>query len=240
MRFPKTVSLLVGPLSLIFAVSCFAAPVNKPAPSKALTPAQAAAEKAALEEQTRLEPKAEPPAQYELQINGKPVSLTLEKEMWVGMKAGPTRVKLVRSPLRQFDKNGVRFQYPVDYTFEADVSNPNVLIWTLSGTNSALMVQQFSKAPANILIDGVTSEAIKLYGRNNVRISSSSMAIGSRQIKGKRLNVTLAKQKLMQEFYAFNNSQNSFVLMIQDSSGKGWQTQEVRRLKNLLYSSLRW
>jgi hypothetical protein len=242
MRFPQTVFVPTLSVALVAAIPCLAAPSKKATPTvKVALPAKPPIKTVPDVAATPVpDVKAEPEAQYELQINNKPVALTLEKEMWVGMKAGPTRVKLVRSPLRLFDKSGVRFQYPVDYTFEADDSDPNVLIWTLSGTNSAIMVQQFGKVTAPTLINAVIGEAIKLYGRGNVKLSPVTFDLGSRKLQGKRLNVTLAKQKLMQEFYSFGTAKNSFIFMIQDSSGKGWQTQEVRHLKNLLYSSLQW
>lgn len=230
MRFHPTVSVLSWPLLLVTTVPSLAAPAKNAVPTVKIVPAA----------QPINDDKAEPEAQYELQINGKPYPFTLEKEMWVGMKPGPTRLKLVRSPLRQFDKRGVSFQYPVDYTFEADDSDPNVLIWTLSGTNTLLMVQQFARIPLPTLTNAVTSEAINLYGHNNVRLSPVTLAAGTRKLQGKRLSVTLAKQKLTQEFYAFSTPKNSFLLVVQDSSGKDWPTDQFRRLKNLLFTSLHW
>lgn len=184
------------------------------------------------------EDATEPPAQYLLQINGKPIPITLDKEISLDRKAGRTRFMISRAAARRFDKSGVKFDYPADYGFEADLSNPKIAIWTLNGRASLLMVQRFPLSGPAFLRDKTTNELVRQYGRQNVKIAPTAIFLSGRQIEGKRLRVSFAKQSLVQEIFAFSNLKYAFVLMIQDAPSGGKESAEARDLKAMLASSL--
>lgn len=183
--------------------------------------------------------KSEPPARYTLKMGDKSLALTLDKEIEVESAAGPTRLKLSRDPLRQFEKSGVTFRYPVEYAFGADSSELFVTIWTMSGVDSIVMLQRFPLVPTETLrqtmITGLTEE----YGRKNVTIAPTSLLAGGRKIAGQQIKVLLVSQPLVQEVFVFSTSKNSFVLVLQDTPNKSGLTAEFKRLKALVASSLR-
>jgi hypothetical protein len=134
----------------------------------------------------------------------------------------------------------VRFQYPTQYSFEADNSDPNVTIWTISGNNSALMLNRFAKVESSTALQAVVAEITAGYGQSNVKTTPTAMTLGMRKVGGQRLNVVLAGQKLVQEVFAFSNSKSTFVLIVQDTpQDNGKQTVETTQLKKLLTTSLR-
>ncbi len=180
---------------------------------------------------------AEPPAQYTLQINGKPTPVTLDKEFSLDGKAGRTRFLLSRAASRRFDKSGVKFDYPADYGFEADLKNPKAAIWTLNGRSSLLMLQRFPLSGPALLREQMARELVKQYGSKNVVVRPASLFLGGREVEGKRLHVSLAKQRLVQEIFAFSNLKYAFVLMVQDAPEAGKESAETRKLKALLSSS---
>ncbi len=179
----------------------------------------------------------EPPAQYELQINGKATPMLLDKEISLDTKAMRSRFLLSRGATRRFEKSGVKFDYPVDYSFEADLSDPKIAIWTLSGNNSLLMLQRFPLSGPALLREGMVRELTAGYGKKNVVVKPATLFFGGRQIEGKRLFVTLAKQRLAQEVFAFSNQKYAFVLMIQDAPQGGKESAETRVLKGILSGS---
>ena len=180
---------------------------------------------------------AEPPAQFTLQINGKVTPVTLDKEFSLDGKPGRVRYLLSRAATRRFDKSGVKFDYPTDYGFEADLKNPRTAIWTLNGRSSLLMLQRFPLSGPALLREQMVKELVKQYGSKNVVVRPASLFLGGREVEGKRLHVSLAKQRLVQEIFAFSNQKYAFVLMIQDAPVGGKESAETRKLKTLLSSS---
>lgn len=179
----------------------------------------------------------EPPAQYVLQINGKPTPIALDKEFSLDSKAGRTRFLLSRGKARRFDKSGVKFDYPSDYGFEADLSDPKVAIWTLSGRSSLLMLQRLPLAGPALLREQMVKELVRQYGSKNVVVRPASLFVGGRDIEGKRLRVSLAKQTLVQEIFAFSNQKYAFVMLLQDAPESGKETAETKDLKAMLTNS---
>lgn len=178
----------------------------------------------------------EPPAQYQLHLNGKPIPMTLDKEISLDRRAGRTRLMISRGATRRFDKGGVAFDYPSDYGFEAELG-AKIAVWTLSGRASILMLQRFPLSGPALLRERVTREMVAQFGRKNVVISPAALLLGGRTIEGKRLQVSLAKQVLVQEIFAFSTARHAYVLMVQDAPQAGKETAEMRGLKALLAKS---
>ncbi|RYG72835.1 hypothetical protein EON80_03815 [bacterium] len=184
--------------------------------------------------------KAEPAAEYTLQVNGNKLPLTLGNEVASKVAGQLIRFKLTRQPFREFNKSGVQFQYPVNYGFEVDDSDPSVTVWTVSGGDSILMLNRFSKMPLPELSSDIIGEITKQFGAKNVVVTPLTLYLKGRNIAGKRLNITLAGQKLVQDIFAFGTAKNSFVLVIQDVPTNGKPSAENTKLKVLLTQSLKW
>ena len=179
----------------------------------------------------------EPPAQYVLNINGKPWPMTLDKEISLDRKAGRTRFMISRGATRSFEKSGVKFDYPANYGFEADLSDRKVAIWTLSGRNSSVMLQRFPLIGPALLRARMARDLTLQYGSKNVVSTPTSLLFNGRKIAGQKLKVSLAKQRLVQEIFAFSNQKYAFVLMLQDAPVRGEESVETSVLKNLLAQS---
>jgi hypothetical protein len=184
--------------------------------------------------------KSEPVTEYTLLVNGSKLPLTIGNEVASKVAGQQIRFKLSRQPFRQFNKSGVRFQYPVNYGFEADDSQQGVMVWTLTGGNSILMLHRFAKLPAASLSSEIVGEMTRQFGAKNVVVSPLTLFLKGRKVPGKRLNISLAGQKLVQDVFAFSTPKNSFVLVLQDLPDNGKPSAESTKLKVLLTQSLKW
>lgn len=181
-------------------------------------------------------PHAEPPAEYILNINGKPVSLALDKEIRARVGNRSTRLKLSRKPTRVFDKAGVRFSYPVGFVFQADTSDPELLIWKMTGSDSLIMLQKYEPMFESLVMSIVVHEVTKDFGRQNVRVVPTTLTLRGRKLQGKKL---LIKDSPTQEFFTFSNESATFLLVIQDNlSLENKPTTEAAKVRNLLTSTL--
>jgi hypothetical protein len=184
--------------------------------------------------------KSEPAAQYLLQVNGVKLPMTLGPEVASKVAGQQIRFKLSRQPFRQFDKSGVKFQYPASYVFEADDSEPGLLVWTLTGGNSVVILQRFPKEPLPKLSADFNAEMVKQFGARNVVTTPYTMYLKGRKLAGRRLSIGLVGQKFTQDIFAFSTAKNSFILVIQDVPENGKTSVESTRLKVLIGQSLKW
>ena len=182
----------------------------------------------------------EPPAEYVLTVNGKAVAVALGKETEINVEgASKARIKLSRKPTRTFDKAGVKFQYPVEYTFEADSSTPDVTIWSMSGVNSIVMLQEYPKLEAKQLLAVVVPAVVMQYPAKSTKTTAISIVLAGKKLAGKRLTVRFGTVKIVQDVFAFSSSRASFTLILHDildDSGK--PTAEAAQLRKLLTSTL--
>jgi hypothetical protein len=184
--------------------------------------------------------KQEPPARYVLTVDGKTVTINLNEETQVELGAtGQSRVRLTQIPTRIFDKAGVRFSYPVGFSFEADDTDRNVTIWTMSGANSMVMLQKFRKLSDAQILNAVVPDIVRQYPAKSTRVTPTSIVLGGKTLAGKKLNISIGTAKLVQEVFVFSNAKSSFTLILQDDlSASGKWTTEGTSLRKLVSSSL--
>ena len=121
-------------------------------------------------------------------------------------------------PFRVFRYAGLSFQYPREYTFQADHTNPGVALWTLSGSDCMIMVQRFEdqgdpEAVRQLLVDELAArykDARKKQGAITWKLEGTTL-------KGIRLEVEFAGTTLYQDLYSFRAGNGSVVLLVQDS-----------------------
>lgn len=182
----------------------------------------------------------EPPYEYVLTIDGQPVEVQENKTIKVTIAGREVEVKLAPRPYRVFHKAGVTFQFPRSYSFQSDLSNPQISIWTMNGNDVMVMVQHFGDVPVAAVLPIMVQEMVKQYGPKNVKDTATTITLDGRAVAGRRLAVTLAGQNLVQEVYAATGKQGAFVLVVQDApSAPGKATDEVQRVKKQLAETFR-
>jgi hypothetical protein len=87
------------------------------------------------------------------------------------------------------------------------------------------------------LCDTLVEEFTSGYDESEVEVKEASISLGKRGLAGKRLDVFVAGERLRQEIFTFRNGERVFALMVQDTPDDTKETEETRRVKELLASS---
>lgn len=189
------------------------------------------------------EPDPGPPLDLTLEVEGQaiPVQPGVPFEATIGGRR--VAMRLVARPDRQFDRDGLRFRYPAAHAFEADRSDPGVALYTLDGNDNVLVIARFTlpmkpEAAASAMIEQMALR----YGKQNVRRRPATLQLGGRAIKGTRLDVALAGERLRQEIFGFSDASGAAIaLIVQDSPRPdGSATAETQRVLDLLATTFEW
>jgi len=126
-------------------------------------------------------------------------------------------VSVTVEPYRVFARRGVEFEYPRTFNWEADLSDPDVAIWTLSGHTFKIMFFAFN--------DDTTAEDIveSLVGNfeqqgAEVAKSATQIVLGGETIHGTQLDLSVVGTKITDRVFALpGDGTRSRVVIFQDS-----------------------
>lgn len=169
--------------------------------------------------------KVEPPLEFVLEVDGKSQPLELGKIFSIKGVSEKSALKLTLKPDRYFEKAGVRFRYPKEYTFEADLEDPAEPNWTLSGNDNKIMLFK-SKALADHATErkNFENELLEGFGSKNVKISKASIALQGRELSGTRFDIDYQGTHIRQDYFSFAHGDFNFILGIQDCPKENGQT----------------
>lgn len=182
----------------------------------------------------------EPPQLYELKIGdqsvpiqeGKPVDLT-------GSFTNP-QIELVPRPTRLFVRRGIQFEYPRQFTFEADLKSPFSKSWTLSGNDLKLMVFAMT-VPVTPRQFG--DNVMGTLGKDHCEITEpqAELVLGMERLKGVKFIASVAEQHISFEIYDLPKAgRTSRLLTIQDNPDEnGDRSAEGRAGMELLQKSFK-
>jgi hypothetical protein len=182
----------------------------------------------------------EPPLKYELKLGDQTLSITEGATVEASGTFTNPKVTLTPEPHRTFPYGGLSFRYPRAFVFEADVSDPDVKTWTLSGNDLTILVFVFS--------DEVTTEAFaggmaEQFGEENSRITSTDarIPVGEKVLRGTQMDVVLAGQQLQIDILHIpTKAEGTTLLVLQDSRGEsGKPSKERTGFGKLLSDSLK-
>lgn len=174
----------------------------------------------------------EPQAIYIFSINGQKYEIKKGDELEIKGEFSNPRVKFEVEPFKEFNYGGISLKYPQNFSFEADLADPNVKMWNLSGNSGILMIQKYS-----LEMDHKTMASLlqPRYGEDNARISPCSMNLGGKETEGTKVVATFGGSAISQEVYSFKQGEGSLLMILQDSvDPAGNQTAEGLALKKLL------
>ncbi len=118
----------------------------------------------------------EPPLSYTLEVDGQKFLLNADKTVILKGDFQNPKVTLRAAATRRFEHDNIAFDYPANFTFEADLSEPGIRTWTLSGNNVTLMLFDFEQPvkPAELIAS--TAEALEA---NVDRMEPTTLKFGS-------------------------------------------------------------
>ena len=162
----------------------------------------------------------EPSDSYQLSINSQNMAVFTDQDVELPADAAKAKVRLVVAPDKQFTYGGISLSYPRYFTFEADLSEPGVKLWSLSGNKAVLMVQRY---PVEMSHRTMAEQLLPSFGEGNSTLGECEMMLSNVKTAGSRVVTTIGEGTIAQEIYSFEMKAGSLLLILQDTlepSGK--------------------
>ncbi len=187
----KKINLLCTVLLMIMIMPAFAVPVS-----------------------AEIDESREPSESYRLLMSGQEIPLFTDKDTELPENAGKAKARLIVEPNKRFTYGGIELSYPRYFTFEADLSEPGVRLWSLSGNQAVLMVQRYP-----VVMDHRTmaEQLLPSFGAGNSKLSECEITLEQKKTAGSRVITTIGEGIISQEIYSFAMASGSLLLIIQDT-----------------------
>ena len=177
----------------------------------------------------------EPPQIFELQVDGKSQSVTLDEEFELDL-SGKTKLKLTALSNREFKFAGIRFPYPTSFAFEAEIE-PELKLWTLDGSNCLIMVFAF---PGESTGHREFAESIGSQYGDQTTYRKVKLACQGVKLKGTQISTEVVGAKLVQQVFEVPTTGGSRMFVIQDSlKDDGTHTEEFKDVEKQLQQQLK-
>ena len=156
----------------------------------------------------------EPPVRYNLDVDGKLYSIAESIPFKItGSLINPT-IKIIAEPTKEFMYGGITFVYPRNFTFEADIKDPNDKNWTLSGTYFSI---SYSLLSEKITAEQFADSLVEAFGNTQFKSRSSiNIEFLGEKYNGTRLNLILSEQKMTQDIIVIPSKEGTKLFIFQD------------------------
>ncbi|MBX3413225.1 MAG: hypothetical protein KF708_11095 [Pirellulales bacterium] len=178
---------------------------------------------AALAEQAAQDETIEPGLTFSLTLGDKTVPIVEGKPVQVSGKFSDPKVTLNIDPHRVFDLRGARFDYPRHFTWEADLTDPNVAVWTLSGTTFKIMFFAFQ---GDTSAESVVESLEENFTGQGAEVAKKpcKLTLEGKAIAGTQLDLTLVGNKLIDQVYGLPGGDGvSRLVIFQDTPNENGQ-----------------
>ncbi len=155
----------------------------------------------------------QPPLLYTLTIDDKSQIIQLDTPTKIDCSLVNPTVVLSASPVRHFSYGCIEFDYPANYTWEAEIMDDMDKQWTLSGTDATIII---SLNPEQVGTKDVAQALFEGFSKNSPTITLCERVIGDTTYKGQCVTVRFSETTLVTEVYAFPSEYGSRIFMLQD------------------------
>lgn len=176
-----------------------------------------------------------PESAFEVSINGKIYKVIEGQPLNIeGDLKSPT-IKVTSLPYRLIETAGMKIQYPAEMNFAYEQSE-NLDNWTLNGNDVVVMIFEFD---GDVSVDDIINETRKKFGNKNCKLSESNGELGGKRFKVKSLQVKIAEQILMMDYYIIEagNGKTRFIC-IQDLFNNGQHSDEFARVFSMIGNAI--
>ena len=182
----------------------------------------------------RSDENAEPERAYTLLIDGQEVALQPGVEFQLEGKFENPTMKLELGSTRHFRYGGISFEYPANFVWEADVSDPSFRMWTMDGADVTLMVLRTSFGfTADEFVESLADEF------DSFESDPITQELGSLTLQGQAVTTEVAQSVLTYDVFEVPSEVGSTLLILMDATDDGLHTEEYRRVLRGLATSLR-
>jgi hypothetical protein len=178
-----------------------------------------------------LDEEREPALKYSLEINGQRHEILLDTPTELKGAFENPKVTLTASPTREFSFGAVKFEYPANFTWEANLKTPDLKFWIMSGNDFKIM---YFIHDEGYTLETHVESMIEQFGKTNTVVTESQRKLGGRIYKGRNLRLTIANTKINQEVYVFAAKGMTRLIILQDSAEEANGSDEGRKTMELL------
>lgn len=191
-----------------------------------------------LEGAATVDESREPPLGYVLEIGGERIPIEEGRAVRVEGTYTDPEVRLVADDFRTFPYGGISFRYPRTFLFEADLSNPEVKLWSIEGNSLTLMVYGFTaEVTAEDLIAGLAGE----FGTDEPRAEPARITLGGEALEGLRWRVEIANRRLVYDIFRLPVPAEGacFLVLLDLPDGDAERSDEAERVLPMIADSFR-
>ncbi|WP_420572150.1 hypothetical protein [Kordia sp.] len=173
----------------------------------------------------------EPKAGMVVTINGKDYKISEGEEI---RRDGNT-ISVTLANSKTFDNGTISFDYPTSFGFEYE-SSFGYKNWTFDGNNYVIMYFEIAVGTLDSFVDEISGR----FGKSNCKIEKTSLQLGSRKLKGKRINVNLMGEKLTLDLLEIKMKDGKTrIIAFQDSADEyGNPTEEGKETIKMIDKSI--
>jgi len=156
----------------------------------------------------------QPKQTFILKINGKEYLLNEGEELKIDSFLNKPVISISLPDYKTFIAKPVSFQYPHNMAYEFE-KEEGVSTWTLNGNELVIMFFEFAE---EVKAESLAKEMMKKFGEKNCQLGNTSKKLGGKTLNGKKLNISLAGQKLTMDLLEVKlGDGKSRLLVFQDS-----------------------
>ena len=180
----------------------------------------------------------EPPQRLTLQVNGKSVAMESGEEVKLSGTFQDPTIRVTASPTRQFAYGGISFDYPANFTWEADIEGSSYRSWIMSGHDCGIM---YFAVEVELSPEDYAESMQEQFGRENTRVEPITQEFGTLKLQGKRVLAKVAGKYVAQDAFAIPGPPNQRRLLVLQGmpSEDEPDLEEPKRVLELLSKSLR-
>jgi hypothetical protein len=180
---------------------------------------------------------SQPPAIFVLVVDGKEYPVTEGQDQKLDGSFNNPIVAIKMANYRRFDNGTIAFNYKSNATYQYEESTGDKT-WTLSANDCIVFLFQLV---ANVKLDALVTNIVTRFGKKNCKVESVSKRIGGKMVSGKQINVTLAGQKLVQEYYEIelNDSKTNILAFQNLKKDDGTIAEEGQAMVEMVTSSIK-
>lgn len=153
----------------------------------------------------------EPPLDITLEINGKDFSIELGQRKRISGEFKDPTVVVRTAATRTFNYGRLSFDYPAEFTWEAQIKDQAFRYWTLSGNDSKIMYFVFrDEMTPTTFADSLMVE----FGKPHTKVSDMKRTLNNQVFLGKRVSAKLAGSEITQDILAIPGPAKQWRLLI--------------------------
>lgn len=161
--------------------------------------------------------QAEPLQRFTVVIGDRKITVAQGETIQLEGNFSNPQLKIVPHSHRTFQAQGVTFDYPTSFVFEADLTDPTAKSWIFSGNDFLIM---YFALQGDVTPEAYVQDMIAEFGTDNAKVinPNATIKLGDHEISGQSMIVSVASHRMQMDVYRIPTPNgNTRLLVFQDS-----------------------